>query len=503
MKKRLLTLLLACLLLTGCAAPPPDAPVSADPALPPPDEAFTAPIGDAGLSYTAPAVLWLPSADGQQLLPAYAGDALPLTFTYSLHPAETILRALLSHPGDGRVASLAGGTLTLVGNNPVEVAGGVATVNLSAAAAMLPREELYAICLAITATLCELPDVDYVNVLVAGRPVAMDDAGWLPLGSLRHQEGQEIPVLYEQLLARSVPEGTLPTAVPLTCAATLYFPLMDGSGVTAETRRITFAGQHPQQLTQGLLEALSAGAETLTSVPDLPPLASMMITAPEITALEDGSLRVTLRFTGDLRSWLTASGADPACTFAALVYTLTTFVPNVTQVCLFTGERGVTNVACPARGSILFPGAIHERQDYSAWLLAQATVYHRTEAGLLTGRHAALPYRSIASPRALLLSLPAGESSGAVLPAPIADSDVLGMAVSGDTLLINLSARYRDVLRAHPASQRLAACAIVNTMCTGLGVRRVRFFFDSAVAGTLDGDVLWSGEFLFTPGLIR
>ena len=500
MKKRLLCCILAaCLLLSGCGAPQSALTPAPAASLPTAStEDVRAPIGDVGLSYTATAALCLPSSDGQQLLTVY--ESLP--FTYSLHPAETILRALLSHPGDAHVRPVSPAALVPAGSDPVEVSGGVATVNLSAAALEITREELHTVCRAITATLCQLPDVDYVNVLVAGVPVAMDEAGYLPLGAITAQPGQELPVLWEQLLARRVPEGTLPTAAALTAAATLYFPLADGSGIVPETRRIAFSGQHPQQLVTGLLEALSANAENLPEAADLPPLTQLMLSAPEVTALPDGTLRVTLRFTGDLRSWLTDAGADPACAFAAIVMTLTTFVPGLREVCIFTGERGVTSVACPVHGSRLFPDAVHTRADYSGYLQTLCTVYGASGSALTT-MTVSLPYRSIYSPRALLLSLPAGDAPNAVLPEPIADSDVLGLAIEGDVLTINLSARYADVLHRNTDDQRLIAYAIVNTMCRGLGVRRVRFCFDSAVTSTLGGDVLWSGDFLYSPGLIR
>ena len=500
MKKRLVSvLLLVCLLLGGCSArrsaltPAPAAAMPTSPA-----EDFHAPIGDVALGYTAAAALCLPSSDGQQLLTVCE----TLSFTYSLHPAETILRALLAHPGNDRLRAASSRTLVPAGSDPVEVSGSVATVNLSAAALDVPREELHTVCRAITATLCQLPDVDYVNVLVAGVPVAMDEAGYLPLGAITAQPGQELPVLWEQLQARRVPEGTLPTAAALTAAVTLYFPLADGSGIVPETRRIAFSGQHPQQLVTGLLEALSANAENLPEAAGFPPLHQLMLSAPEVTPLPDGALRVTLRFTGDLRSWLTAAGADPACAFAAIVTTLTTFVPGLREVCIFTGERGVTSVACPAHGSRLFPDAIHTRAAYSGYLQTLCTVYGAS-GSTLTPMTVSLPYRSIYSPRALLLSLPAGDAPHAVLPEPIADSDVLGLAIDGDALTINLSARYADVLRQHPDEQRLIAYAIVNTMCRGLDIRRVRFFFDSTVISSLGGDVLWSGDFLYAPGLIR
>lgn len=490
-KTRLMALLICLCLLTGCTtAPAPEA----DPGEPLPiaaPNASAAPIGDTGLSYEAIATLCLPARDGQQLLTIYE----PLTFSYSIHPAETVVRALLAHGGNDRVSPVSSAALVVAGGDPVEVSCSIATVNLSAAALGISREELHTVCRAITATLCQMDDIDHVNILVSGVPVAVDHAGYLPLGTLTAQTGQELPVLWEQLLARRVPEGTLATAAPLTATAALYFPLTDGSGIAPEVRRITFSGQHPQQLVMALLTALSAGSETLPSAADYPDLNALMTAVPEIAETADGHLRVTLSFTGDLRSWITAAGADPACTFAALVNTLTTFVPNLTEVCIYTGERAVTSVMCDAHGSQLFEGGVHTRVDYSGYLMSLTQVYSPSESWL-SAQSAALPYRSVHSPRALLLAMNC-------LPGPLSDADVLGLSVSGDTLTVNLSARYADVLRDCPEDQRLLAYAMVNTLCKGLDVRRVRFCFDSTQIDNLGGELLWSGDFLYNPGLIR
>ncbi|MBQ7848858.1 MAG: GerMN domain-containing protein [Clostridia bacterium] len=499
-RRRMLALLLAALMLSGCAAPAvmpeefPPADTTAAPASP-----YEAPIGDAGLSYEAQAALCLPSRDGQRLLTLYE----TLTFSYSQPPAETILRALLAHEGTARAQRLGGSVpLSLVGRDPVEVSCGVATINLSPNALLLTPQELHTVCQAITATLCQLEDVSYVNVLTAGYAPAMDASGCLPLGTLTAQPGDDLPVLWEQLSARRAPEGEKPAATALTAEATLYFPLADGSGIVPEVRRISFIGQHPQQLCLALLDALSGGADVLEGVSDLPDLTALMAAAPVVTALEDGGVSMTLYFSADLRSWMEAAGADPACTFAAIVHTLTTFVPGLRQVCMLTGDRAVTSVVNTAQGSRLFPGGLHTRADYSGYLLARASVFHPDD-GLLAPYAIALPYRSVRSPRALLLALAALEDDLAVLPARLTDADVLGLRVSGDTLLVNLSARYADVIRQSGMDQRLMAYAIVNTLCRGLDVRRVRFFFGSEELTTLGGSLVWSGEFFYNPGLIR
>lgn len=498
---RLCCLLLCLTLLTGCTVvKAPSAPVATEeplPELPARQQPYVAPIGDAGLQHEAIAALYLPSADGQRLLAFYE----PLSLSRSQHPAETVLRALLAHEGNNRVQPPGGHvTLALHGSNPVEVSGSVATVNLTPAALMLTPEEFHAACQAITATLCETEGVQYVNVLVAGQPVAMDVTGCLPLGTLTAQVGQELPVLWEQFDARRSPVGTDPSLTPLTAAATLYLPLADGHGFIPSVRRVSFAGQRPSQLALGLLTALSAGTDGHQGVSDMPDLTAMLLSEPEVVTLSSGAQRLTLHFPADLISRIGASGADPACTVAAMVTTLTTFIPSLQQVCILTGEGALTSLYSPRLGSLLFPGGLHARQDYLPWLMNQATLYVHQD-GRLTARLTPLPCRSAASPRQLLLTLAAVDGDEAALPAGLTDADILGLSVQEDTLLIHLSARYAEAIRESGMDQRRMAYAVVGTMCSCLPVKRVRFFFGSQSVDTLGSELVWSGEFLHNPGM--
>ena len=137
--RRILCLLMCLLLLTSCTSQPDEAPV---PTLPPHAAEYTAPIGDAGLNHETIAVLYLPSLDGQRLLSFYE----TLTLSRSQHPAEAIVRALLNHEGNSRVRALGGGvSISLAGSNPVEVTGGVCTVNLTPSALQLPQEDFYTV----------------------------------------------------------------------------------------------------------------------------------------------------------------------------------------------------------------------------------------------------------------------------------------------------------------------------------------------------------------------
>jgi len=489
----LFCLILCGCLLSACTVTPDALPAAALPAaLPGPD----APVGDAGLQHEAIIPLYLPSLDDQTLLTFYQTMRLP----GDRHPAEQVLQALLSFPGNNRVRALGkNGAFSLAGANPIEISGSVCTINLSASAWQLSMQDLYTAALAIAATLCEMDDISHVNLLIAGTPIALDAGGNLPLGTLTAHSGQELPVLWEQFASRRTPVGELPAHVPLTATATLYYPLADGSGIAAEPRRISFPGQHPQQQVTALLAELSAGADILENAAALPDLNELLLFAPEVTALESGGRRVTLHFTASVKEYLAAANCDPSAAFAAITTTLTTFVPSLQQVCILVGDGALTSLYSNQLGSMLFPGGLVTRSDFAHALRGQRTVYV-PQGRTLTPRMLSLPYRSVCSPRAVLLAMSAPET--AILPQGLTDADLLGLAVQDGTLLIHFSARYAEVIRSSGMDQRLMVYGVVNTLGEMLGVRRVRFYFGGSEIESLGSELIWQGDFLCNPGLI-
>lgn len=488
--RMLLCLALCLCMLSSCSSVTTSAPAST---LPPVAPGPAAPYGDAALRYQSTVALYLPSLNDQSLLSFYE----TLTLTYGQHPAENILRALLRHEGTARVRPIGGDVeLSLAGNDPVMISGGVCTVNLSASALLLPQEDFYTAAHAIAATLCELEDIDYVSFLIAGTPVAMDVGGHLPLGAMAASPGQELPILWEQFIAKRTPVGALASSTPLTSTAVLYFPLADGSGIAAEPRSLSFPGQHPQQLIITLLEALSAGSIIRKNTIPLPNVMELLLFMPEVVELEGGGRRATLQFTADILEHLAAANVDPVCFFAALTTTLTNYVPSLQQVCILKGHGAMTTVNSPIHGARLFPGALHMRDHYLRLVMDETLLCLPVE-GQLTYHEVSLPYRETRSPRALLMQLAAASA----LPDSLTDADILGIAVKDQTLLINLSDRYGEAIRNSGNDQRLMAYSAVTTLCKSLGLRRVRFYFGGSAVDSLGSDLLWSGEFLHNPGM--
>lgn len=505
--KRLLLLLMVLMLtLSACTAPPSSDVVYQE--IPPAENPYDAPEGDDGMAYTDTVALYLPNRAGQRLIVQYEHIAL----RHDEHPARAILEALLTYPTNDDVRALTTGTgafLALHKETPVEVAGGICTVNLASSALQLSYSNLYTVCLSIAATLCELPDINAVNVLIAGQAIAMDITGCLPLGTIAAIPGEELAVLWEQMDARRVPLGEDPSKTPVSASVTLYFPLADGSGMLPETRTMSFPGQHPEQLALEVVNALSAGAQYINDAADMPNLNSLLNVDPIVTDLEDGGRMLTLRFNPGLEDKLRQYNLDMALFLGSVQRTLVTLIPSIASVRIYIGDTLLTSLYSRVHGSLLFPDGIINRQHFDSYVMDHVTLY------LTQGDHLSAVQRPVSQGRAsslriLLAALFAGPTAAetaqgytATLPDGLTDSDILGLSIQDDVLLVNLSVRFTQTIAQQEMNETLLCYSLVNTLCDAAGVQRVRFYFEGDTAGSFSGKIYWGGEFLRNPGLIR
>ena len=508
MKKRLLCLLLCLLTLTGCSSRiiTDDTPT----ATLPPAEAGSVPRGTDGLTYEATVPLSLPSADGSRLLTVYQR----MTLDRSSVNARAVVEALLSYPGSDEVRRLGGDiTLGLYGKNPVEVSGGICTVNLSASALSLSYSEYYTLCLSLASTLAQVDGITGVNVLVCDQPAGLDIAGYLPVGTVSAHPGEDLGALWELMDARRVPLGQNPTQVALSSTVTLYYPLADGTGVMPETRSITFSGQSPAQLASGLLSAMSAGSQTLEGVCAMPDITSMLTQLPTISEQADGSRMVTLYFTGGLENRLSLLGIEPMCFTASVVLTLTTFIPNVSSVCIVSGSTMMTSLYSRSLGALSFRDGVQRRSQYAALLRDQLTLYFAQDSRLTAVTRSAA-YGTVNDPAQLLTLLSEGPTEAErqsglspVLPEGLDDSDLLGAAIEDGVLVLHLSERAANAIRSANRDgthdEQLLCYSLVTTLCRAFGLNRCRFCFAGDAEESLGGSIYWRGEFLINAGMLN
>ncbi len=508
MKRRITAFMLAGLLvcLSGCSGTQKSEKTAAF-SLPSPVCHFEAPDGDIPVSGAGLYTLYLPGKNGMYLL----GQPVTLEAAALHETAEMLVRKLLKWESNDQVDSLGNGTeLTLFGNHPVEISGGICTVNLGSSALQLSYRNFYTMALAVSATLCELDSVDSVNILVADKSVSLDITGGLAMGSLTAHTGENLPVLWEQMEARKTPLGSDMAQTPLTSRVTIYFPLSNGRGIICETRTVTFEGQTPQQMAVGILETMSGGSMYLTGVPELPDLLELMMYEPLASELADGGRLITLAFREDAMEVFQRMKLDPACVLAAITWSLTTFIPGTAAVSVRIGDQPMTQLESERFGPVSMLGGVLRRSVFEAFMMGRTTVYFENN-GLLVPCEKPVGQEQADSPRQQLAALMEGpgekemaEGMKATLPGTVSEDDILGISAVGDTLLVNLSESFRSEIQGMGPEKEMMLCySMVNTLCENNGMKHVYFFFEGEQVENIAGIICWAGGFDRNPGLIE
>ncbi len=472
--------------------------------LPPAQMEYVAPIGDATLEYTAEAVVYFPARDGMTITPG----RLSVSCSASRPHAESVLRAALDYTGDSLAAPLFGeANVQLTGANPVEVSRNVATVNLSAAALQMDRRSFYIACQAIANTLTELDDIEYVNVLVADKQIGLDLANTAPMGMFQRTLNLNAGALYEQALTRR----TQGTSARLADVAAMYYPLGAVDGLMSEARSVVFTDSSPAAMVRTLLAELAdcehAGGAAM------PDLSLLLAAPPDLSEATDTAQRVVdLRFSTALDEQLAQASLTRADAFAAVTYTLCTYLPNLYGVRVTVGEETVESVTLADGTLLLFSGGVQRRADYAALLMNLCSLYFADGKNQsLVAVERPVPYYLTRSPRYLLLALAHGptasDADGAAPLLPddaLRDADILGISLRDGTLLVNFSTAFQTaVAMLEPEQARLLAYAMTNALLANPAIHRVAFFVMGTQLSTPAGELSWAGYFYSNPGLVR
>ena len=199
---------------------------------------------------------------------------------------------------------------------------------------------------------------------------------------------------------------------------------------------------------------------------------------------------------------------DPACMLAAVCTSLTTFIPGLAGVSIRIGDRPMTTVSSEKFGSVPVLGGLFRRDRFQSFLMGRTTVYFARN-GLLVPTEKSVDRELTDSPRAQLAALMDGpgareraEGMEPTLPELVGEEDILGIALEGDTLLVNLSESFRAEIQSWGREGETLLCySMVNTLCANTGARRVYFFFEGEQVESIAGVLYWAGCFDMNTGL--
>lgn len=488
-----LALLSVCLCLVLCSCSNTGLQVTdAEPSvtLPPAEVPYAAPIGDAALEYTEILPLHLPRHDGLGLTTVRAS----VSFSPVRPKAENLVRVLLAQSNSAEATALGGSVrLSLYGTTPVEVSRDVVTINLSASALQLDREDLYIACQGIANTLTELSDIRYVNVLVVDKPVGVDIANTLPMGAFQRSSASDLGAVYRQTLSRRVSGTESAENKPFSANVPLYFPLPHSDGIVSEVRSLSFENQLLPDMVVEILRQLSLGPnDSSIDSPALPLLADLLTAAPAVVSTDEGSI-LTLDFAHNFADMLDAYDVSRELCASSLCATFTTFLPQISGIQITVDGDSAEPLNRSSAASLL--------QDY-------CTLYFPNEEMTeLTPVLRPVSYALKNNPRSLLHELSLGpracdstQQVVGLMKEPLQDTAMLGFALSDQTLLVNFAPVFSEGFDEIGAQEeRMLVYSLVNTLCMEGRIKSVCFFQSGSQLEGFTGEIYWAGLFYPLP----
>lgn len=458
-----------------------------------------APAEDGYVERTQDVTLYFISAQGDRLVPV----TREVTMHDGMSRAQAALEALTGGPLEGETDAVwpdAGG---VVGVRSLELSGGVATVSLPSRYRVLNPETLYAVRLAVAGTLCELPEISYVNVLVGGREEGLDLGATMPVGTLSRLEDLDVQARYARV------DDQRQSDTGFTCLTTLYFPTQDGTMLLPMVRSVAYAQASPVDYLYTLLSELGKGTNHELTMQNTPAPMDYIEEMPEIVRPEDGANRaIEIRFSRELLEALESAGLKLDIYLAMLTDTLMGFVPGVEGLQVYLGGERIDGLEAEDTTdgeAVTFSQALITRDAFDGCIGAPATLCAESaQAGKLVRVQCVLPQARQGEPRKALEELISLSGKGYVaLPSGLGAQDILAVRVEEENVVVHLSGAFAQALQSLTARQaRVAVYAMVNTLTEGRDQQGVIFFFDGEQIGELAGGLNLRGRLLRNPGMV-
>jgi len=466
------------------------------------------------LGSTKKAAVYFLNANG-----TLTADPRFITVEQNTNPAEAAIRALLEGPSNDSMIPVAPEGMML---DFLEFSNGVANIYLNYDGNPLEKEDPYTMELAIANTVSDLLGATAVNIFYNG---LREGFRGYPSAPLKKHTGL-VSEAYNNATAKYVPaqpteESADPTQTPqpdsetpveetpktTTISTVLYYVSASGDFILPEVRDIAY----PLIGTADDMNAVnSAYIKAITNELKVGPLNSAVMDSPiesnasligdpEIIDNGDGTYDVALRF--DTVPWgisyTESKQTKLPYPYAAIVYTITGFMPYVKTVHIYVN------------GSPVYDGK--SRSDFVGYIGSSAPLYLQYESsGLLIEVSRSMEQGKIWSAQERVRAIMRGPQLGdgnnvnAVQTENMAERDILSVSVYNDTAYVNLSENFKQSCAGISAkSEMLLIYAIVNTATAMDGINKVQFLVEGAQTDTLAGHLCISDPFLRNYGMIK
>ncbi len=458
----------------------------------------TCPVADESVDDSITAELCFLNADATSLVRVIRSISL----MSGDDEAHAVLMSLLSGPREEDSGAW-WPAVTGVQNTTMEISGGIAVVNLPSRFRSLDPAMLYATRLAIAETLCSLPKISYVNVLIGGREEGIDLAATVPAGTLTRSGDNDVSARYSLL------EDQRTSGNGFSRIVTFYYPSKDGRFLLPTVRNVDFDTTQSVDYLYRLLQELAKVPHQSQIAENVPAPLDFLQKMPEIERTQDSTNRVvTLHLREELRDALKKANLTEGIWLAMLDDTLTGFIPGIDGISVTIGETPVTGLAAsrmPNGNAVTFPQEFMTRNSFQNLIGAGITLYTRNAGeNKLTRLESVVPESEANDLRRRMDALMALEGEAAVLPDSLDAEDILACRIERTNLVMNLSEQFGIALRGMNADEvRYAVYAMVNTLTEGRKQQNVIFFFAGRQIGNLAGGLNLQGKMVRNPGMVE
>jgi germination protein M len=434
------------------------------------------------------------------------------------NPAKAAIEALLAGPNsESNLLGVAPESMSL---DFIEFSRNIANVYLTYYGGVLEPEQKYTLELAIVNTVTDILGAEYVNVFHNGVFAGFSGNASAPLekqaGSISDAWAQTSAEYIEVPEATAVPDDTqtpLATAVPVEeepeqidlepesndILTVLYFVSEDGGYILPEVRNVTYLGEN---YIESLIEELKKGPSDLATMKNLLPPDIELLSPPLIS--QDNN-RVALNFS-ELPTVDAFSDEEYVLSYAALIYTITGFMPNVRSIDLSVLGQPISDFD----GSVMFADGM-QRNDYYGYIGSSAPIYFTDKSSdLLLVVQRSMEQGSTWSAKRRVFEILRGPLSGdtasawPVMPAGVSQDDILSVITYEDTLFVDISQNFKDAcVGMSPKNEMLLVYSIVNTLTAMDGIIKVQFLVEGKQTDTLAGTICLSDPFLKNFGIIK
>ena len=281
----------------------------------------------------------------------------------------------------------------------------------------------------------------------------------------------------------------------------LYFVSAGGRFILPEVRTVKYTGD---QYIETLIQELKNGPRNTASMKS-PLIADIeLLQAPVLKDLDNGNRALELYFSQNpVQSGYSDSSA--LVSYAALIYTITGFMPNVETVDIYVAGNHVNKV----NESYFYNGM--KRADYVGFIGSSAPIYFGDKTSdLLLEVQRNMEQGKTWSARERVLELLAGplEEDGnnvwPLMPPGVTADDIPSVDVFNDTAYVDLSAHFKEACAGMTAqSEMLLVYSIVNTITAMDGINKVQFTVEGQQVDKLAGFLCLSDPLLRNYGIIK